>query len=287
MSDLSHDKYGLKAIFHALIGVALLPVGGILSSLPADLFYALTEIEPTAAFIIRPVLEITVLVLLVYLYISKVLKLSLQDFRVCKPKSITVWCFCAFLLPLAVSAFYIFLIPGEFRTSDFETSSTIVAVLRAILSSCLLTGITEELIFRGLVMRVLEMRWGKAIAVIVPSILFGALHILSMDSPNTTDILILFVAGTAVGVMFSLIAIQSNSIWSSTIVHGIWNLIIVGGILDISVQPSRSIFSYQILSNSYFLTGGEFGIEASLPAIIGYCIVILIALFLNAEKPQS
>jgi membrane protease YdiL (CAAX protease family) len=262
------------------MGVVILLVGGMLASLPADLFYALTEIEPSAAFIIRPVLEITVLSSIVYLYIRKALKRCLQEFRICKPKSIYIWGVCALVLPLAVSTFYIFFIPGEFGTSDFETSRKIVVILRAILSSCLVTGITEELVFRGLIMRVLEIRWGKTIAVIVPSVIFGALHIFSIDSLSIVDTLILLVAGTAVGVMFSLVTIQSNSIWASAIMHGIWNLIIVGRILDINIQPSSALFSYRLMSNSYFLTGGEFGIEASLPAIIGYTIVIALALIL-------
>lgn len=287
LSDIQHDKHGMKAIFHVVMGVIILFIGNLLASLPVDLFYAITKLEASILLaVIRPVLEITILSLLVCLYISKVLKLPLGDFRICKPKSIMMWSVCAFILPLVVSGFFVFMTPGAFSASNFEMSKNIRIMLRAVFSSCLVAGITEELVFRGLIMHVLEIRWGKTIAVIVPSVLFGLLHIFNMNSPNITDILILVIAGTAVGIMFSLIAIQSNSIWASAIVHGIWNLIIIGRILEISIEPSSAIFTYKLTSESKLLTGGAFGIEASLPAIIGYSTVIAIA-FLLLKKSDG
>ena len=99
-----------------------------------------------------------------------------------------------------------------------------------------------------------------------------------MESPNIVDIIVLVIAGTAVGIMFSLIAMESGSIWASAIVHGLWNLVIIGGILEISAEPLSSIFTYTLTSRSTLLTGGAFGIESSLPSIVGYGIVICVAL---------
>lgn len=285
LSDLQHDKYGLKTMFHAVMGVVILVVGALLASLPVDLFYGITKLESSMlTIVIRSVLGITVLLLLVCLYIRKVLKMPLQDFRICKPKNIIIWSICAFVLPLIVSAFFIFITPGDFTSSNFEATKNIKIILGAIFSSCLVAGITEELVFRGLIMRILEIRWGKVVAVIIPSLLFGLLHILNMESPNITDILILVCAGTAVGIMFSMIAIQSNSIWASAVVHGIWNLIIIGGILEISVEPLSAIFTYKLTSDFKLLTGGMFGIEASLPAVFGYGMAILLAFLLMKKS---
>jgi membrane protease YdiL (CAAX protease family) len=276
--DWRHDKYGLKTVFHSVMGFVILLAGGMLSSLPVDYFYRITKLEPSLlTSIIRPALEIAVLSLLVCLYIRKVLKSSLREFRVCKPKSIILWSICAIALPLAVSGFFILLAPGEFLTSDLAASRKTMIILRAVLRSCLVAGITEELLFRGLIMHIMEVKWGKAIAVIVPSVLFGLVHILNIDSRNVADILLLILAGTAVGIMFSLIAVQGGSIWASAIVHGIWNLIIIGGILQISADPLPAIFTYQLTPVSVFLTGGAFGIEASLPAITSYGLVICLA----------
>lgn len=85
------------------------------------------------------------------------------------------------------------------------------------------------------------------------------------------------------GIMFSLIAIESGSVWNSGIVHAIWNIIIVGGGLTIAGSPVEgSIVTYVLRSDSVLLTGGQFGIESSLVALIGYLtVVFMILLFMK------
>ncbi|MDR2615420.1 MAG: CPBP family intramembrane metalloprotease [Oscillospiraceae bacterium] len=286
LSDLQRDKYGLKAVFHTVIGILMLFAGGLLASLPVERFFGMTESDTSVFNVaVRPLLVISAMLLLVSLYIRKVLKRPLRDFRIRRPNHIVLWSACAFILPLAVSAFYIFLTPGNFFATDYTASERGLIILRAVFRSGLSAGIIEELLFRGLIMRVLEIRWGKSVAVVVPSVLFALSHIGNMDSPRMGDILLLVVAGTAVGSMFSLVAMQSGSIWASAVVHGIWNLIIGGKILDISPAPSSSaIFTYRLMSGSKLLTGGMFGIDAALPAIAGYCCVILLALCLSRRN---
>lgn len=285
LADLEHDRWGLKTIFHVLMGIVILIAGNILASLPVDLFFSITKVQPSVLVaVIRPLLTTAVLLILTIFYILKILKLPLCDFRICRSQNIIPWLLCAIVLPLAVSCFFILFTPGTFGFSELNRDQTIQLILKAVFGTCLTAGITEELIFRGLIMHILELRWGKAIAVFVPSVLFGLLHIFNMEAPNAIDILMLVIAGTGVGIMFSLIAIHSSSIWSSAVVHGIWNLIIIGGILEISVEPLLSIFTYRLESKSNLLTGGAFGIESSLPAVIGYGIVIFIILTLNSKN---
>ena len=86
------------------------------------------------------------------------------------------------------------------------------------------------------------------------------------------------VAGTMVGVMFSLIALEGHSVWNSAIVHGIWNMIIIGGGPTIGTEVNEySVSSYVLETRNFLLTGGEFGIESSVVAIIGYIVVSLAA----------
>jgi len=282
LTNLESDRFGLKTIFHAIMGILILLVCGILSSLPFDLFYSILQAKapllmPLLRAIGQPLINVVLLLLITYFYITKILKLSLTGFRICKPRNAAIWILCAIVLPIIVSCFFIFLTPGTFAITGLSSEQIILRVLNAILSSCLVAGITEEVIFRGFIMRLLEMRWNKYIAIIAPSFLFGVLHIFNMDNPNIVDILMLLIAGTSVGVMFSMIAYQSGSIWPGAIVHGIWNLIIVGMILEISGEPGKAIITYTLHSNSTLLTGGAFGIEASIPAVIGYGIVIILA----------
>jgi len=287
-TDLKSDRLGIKTILHTIMGIVILLVGNILASLPFDLYYLITNSEVSSlAAVARPIMSIAIIFLLTNLYIVKILKMPLDHFRICKPKNIAVWIICAVALPLFISGFYIFLTPGTFAASDLSSEQVILRVVNAVFGACLVAGITEELIFRGFIMHLLESRWNKHIAIIAPSVLFGLLHIFNMENPNIIDILMLIIAGTGVGIMFSIIAYQSGSIWPGAVVHGIWNLIIIGGILEISIEPGRSIFTYTLKSNSTLLTGGAFGIESSLPAIIGYVIVIILAWRLQRRKSAN
>ena len=75
-------------------------------------------------------------------------------------------------------------------------------------------GFVEEMVFRGVILNALKKRWNIKVAVIVPSMLFGIVHVLGQDF-SIGSCLLVIIAGTMVGVMFSMIAIESGSIWNS------------------------------------------------------------------------
>ena len=92
---------------------------------------------------------------------------------------------------------------------------------------------------------------------------------------------LVIVAGTAVGIMFTLIRIESGSIWCSALVHTMWNIIIIGGVLTISGAPDEySIATYVLGMKSFAITGGEFGIESSVISLAGYVIVSFLAVLM-------
>ena len=91
--------------------------------------------------------------------------------------------------------------------------------------------------------------------------------------------LLIIAAGSLMGIMFSLIALRSGSVWNSAIVHAIWNIVIIGGDLTIADKVDEySVMTYVLSSKSFAVTGGEFGIESSLVALVGYSVVSIIIL---------
>ena len=95
---------------------------------------------------------------------------------------------------------------------------------------------------------------------------------------DSISIIQLLIAGSIVGVLFSLIAYGSDSIWNSAIVHGIWNIVIIGGILHIGNEAdSSSIFNFILDNKSFLISGGDFGIEASIISILVYLLFIVLA----------
>jgi hypothetical protein len=89
--------------------------------------------------------------------------------------------------------------------------------------------------------------------------------------------IMLLIGGTAVGVMFSLIALAGRSVWNSAIVHVLWDFFIIG-IFSFTTTPGPScLFAYHLTDTNIFITGGEFGIEPSLLSTIAYIIVAIVA----------
>lgn len=91
----------------------------------------------------------------------------------------------------------------------------------------------------------------------------------------------LIIAGTSVGIMFSMIRIYTNSIWYGVIVHTLWDLLAAtspNNFLVIGPNPtiSDSFYSYKLSDSSLFLFGGDYGIETSIIAIMIYLSVSLI-----------
>ncbi len=214
---------------------------------------------------------------------NKVLKLSLEDCRISKYKIKPIWGISAILMPALVVAGFL-LVSGHWENPPMSQPQLANALTGAILFIGLAAGFVEEAVFRGVIMKVLEIRWNKKIAILAPSILFAALHVIGTKM-NLLSFFQLIIAGSAVGILFSLVTYESRNIWSSALMHSLWNMCMGSGILYISSEMSpNSIFNYVLHSNSFLLTGGDFGIEASCISIAAYLIFILIALILLRRK---
>lgn len=224
--------------------------------------------------------------LLILICCRKMLNTETKNCYIGKPRIPFPWFIWAFLLPLSVSALLL-CCPGELSKNNLGTVEAINTILNRFFVVGVGAGIVEEMVFRGLIMKTLEKRWGRPTAVIFPSLLFGLLHIIG-NKMDVVDLIQLMIAGTSVGIMFSLIVYESGSIWPSALVHGIWNLIMIGPILQIGTEHTqKAIFSYKLASKSTLITGGVFGVEASIFAIIGYLVVILWTLYSIKKKKKG
>ena len=214
--------------------------------------------------------------ILVRLYCTKYLGEEMSDFCIPKCRIQIKWAVAAVLLPVFVSAVYL-LLPGSYESNPLDAGTKLAFVTRGIFLAGLGAGVAEELLFRGLLMNAVIKKWGRAVGILAPSALFASLHIIGMNFSLASCIQVM-VAGTMVGVMFSFIALEGRSVWNSAIVHGVWNMIIIGGGLTIGTEINEySVSSYVLETRAFLLAGGEFGIESSVVAIIGYIAVSLAA----------
>lgn len=173
-----------------------------------------------------------------------------------------------------------FLMAGaKLEVNEFSFGRTLLIIMSSAMIA-LKSGILEEMLFRGFIMKLLESRWNKYVAIFVPSFIFGLVHIPSMETFTVESVILLIVSETLVGIMFSLAAYAGKSVANSMLLHGMWNFVMITDILHITTKEGiygKPLFSMIISSDNILLTGAGFGMEASIIAIAGYALICILA----------
>lgn len=275
-----------KMILTIVVSVVFLLLASILSQ---ELFMGLLALAGVPAWLYHiagGLLYAVSAYLLVWLFCTKYLREELAAFCIPKCRIRLKWAVAAVLLPVLVSVVYL-LFPGSFVSEPLDIGIKLAFVTRGIFIAGVGAGVVEELLFRGLLMNAVIKKCGRVVGILAPSVLFASLHIIGMNFGLLSCIQVM-VAGTMVGVMFSLIALEGRSVWNSAIVHAVWNMIIIGGGLTIGTEVNEySISSYVLETQNFLLTGGEFGIESSVVAIVGYAVVSLAAVWMMRRKREG
>lgn len=274
-----------KMILTIVVSVVFLLLASVLSQ---GLFMGLLALAGIPAWlyhIAAGLLYAILAYIMVWLFCTKYLKEELAAFLIPKCRIQIKWAVAAVLLPALVSVVYL-LFPGNFVSPPLDAGTKLALVTQGIFLAGLGAGIVEELLFRGLLMNAVIQKYGKAVGILAPSVLFASLHIIGMNF-SLLSCLQVMVAGTLVGIMFSLIALEGHSVWNSAIVHAVWNMVIIGGGLTIGTEMNEyAISSYVLETRAFLLTGGEFGIESSMVAVIGYLAVSLAAAWMIGRKRE-
>lgn len=274
-----HFKTGqtLKFIFLYFL---LFLAGDLLASLLFDLLFSFIKLPASWMYqLFRAAGALLFTCLFFWLYTKKALHLSMGDFGLLP--LVKGWAApCAILLPVFVAGVYLSIGKASAQSVPF---GEMLGVIIASLLLALKAGITEELLFRGYLLTLIKERWGAAAAVLLPSILFGLVHMINLASVSPAGVLMLILSGSLVGVMFSLTAFLGGSLINSMLLHTVWNFVMVTNILHITTAQGAygaPLFSILIPDSGFLLTGGDFGIEASVISLLGYavvCGVILLA----------
>lgn len=128
-------------------------------------------------------------------------------------------------------------------------------------------GVVEEIMIRGLMLRLMWRAFGPGIAFLVSAAAFGVGH---LGNDNVTAFAIVCIALEA-GVMLGAFYALTGRLWVSIGVHVGWNFAqgyLFGAVVSgESTGPSAAI---SVAKSGFpnWLTGGPFGPEASLPALL-------------------
>lgn len=124
----------------------------------------------------------------------------------------------------------------------------------------LISGYTEELMFRGVFFRIFEQGLGSWIALIISSIIFGFMH---MVNPNATVLSSVFISLEA-GLLMAGAYMLTRRLWMSMGIHFAWNFTL-GGVWGTPVSGLDHPGMFRgVLTGPELITGGSFGIEASI-----------------------
>lgn len=88
----------------------------------------------------------------------------------------------------------------------------------------LLVGVSEEVMFRGVLFRALLTNYRVWTAIIVTTVLFGGIHVLNVFTTGELVAAMLQSVGAAMsGLFFIAIVIRTGSLWPAIIYHGLWD----------------------------------------------------------------
>lgn len=122
----------------------------------------------------------------------------------------------------------------------------------------------EELLFRGILFRWIEQFGGSWAALMMTSALFGIAHIINPNATWFSSFAIAMEAGILLGGAYML----TRSLWMPIGIHAAWNFT-QGFIFDVPVSGADSHGLVEAkLSGPELLSGGPFGLEASLISVI-------------------
>lgn len=150
---------------------------------------------------------------------------------------------------------------------------------RIVLGAGVGAAIGEELISRGVLFRACEEALGTGWALLISSLFFGFAHAFNPHATVGTSLAIALEAG----VMLGLLYVATRSLLACMGLHAGWNITqsLVFGVPTSGTQMHGLVASR--LAGPDWLSGGEFGAEASIVALIA-CSLVSVALFLLARK---
>jgi uncharacterized protein len=145
------------------------------------------------------------------------------------------------------------------------------------------SALAEEAMFRGYPFQVLARAAGPAVATVVSSALFAALH-LGNPGIGAFALVNIFLAGVLLAVAY----LRTLSLWFATAVHLGWNWA-TASFFDLPVSGIEGFETplYEpALRGADWWTGGAFGPEGGFVGTIGFAVALLLVLRLGWIRPD-
>jgi membrane protease YdiL (CAAX protease family) len=149
------------------------------------------------------------------------------------------------------------------------------------LAELALVALAEEAVFRGIVFGVTERALGSRAALAISGLLFGLMHL-----PNEGISLLAVAGGCAYGVLQAALYMKTRRLWLCIGSHIGWNYS-VGQVFSTMVSghaATPGLVRGDLVGASW-LTGGAFGVEGSLVALVVIAVAALAWVYLAFRRP--
>ena len=158
---------------------------------------------------------------------------------------------------------------GEISAQSIDGRMLFNQMLPALVTGFIVAA-WEELVLRGYLLRQFSLGSNAATAAIVTGVIFGLLH--SGNPGANWQGLLFTVIG---GILMAWLLFRSGSLWLLIGYHFGWNAMAsaVFGLTLSGLADEASLFK-STLTGSRWLTGGDYGFEASLPAVAFELLVL-------------
>jgi uncharacterized protein len=164
---------------------------------------------------------------------------------------------------------------GVYRVTGFHGWAPMLATVPAFIMAAVL----EEVVMRGIVFRILEQWLGSWIALAISAAVFGLLHWFNPGATLLNAGAIMLEAGILLAAAYML----TRRLWLCIGMHFAWNFT-QGGIFSAAVSGGaiNGLLEAKLVG-PVWLSGGSFGVEASVVAVV-VCLAAARLLLLAARR---
>jgi len=166
---------------------------------------------------------------------------------------------------------------GGYRVDGFGSAAGPIGLFGFMAAA----AVTEELLFRGILFRIVEERTGTWIALALTSVLFGLSHLLNPHASLWGAIAIAIEAGAMLAAAYA----ATRTLWVPIGLHFGWNFAAAGifGAVVSGNGESDGLLN-GVTSGPILLSGGEFGPEASLYTVVTGVVLTIVFLWLARRR---